>query len=201
MIADIWYLLFHDPRNYVTKRKKIRLRKQDAMGEAMKLGEAIQTAIEYETKVLNIYRNASDALSDTVGKRLFQVLADDEQYHVDYLKKKLGQWQKTGQLTVEDLKSSNPDIEAITGDIGKLESRMSEEDRGDEKQMLSKALTVEVETSNFYKRMVSEMSEEGQQLFSQFMVIENGHIAAVQAELDFINSSGYWFDSKEFDME
>ena len=92
----------------------------------MKLGEAIQTAIDYETKVLNIYRNASDALSDTVGKRLFQVLADDEQYHVDYLKKKLGQWQKTGQLTVEDLKSSNPDIEAITGDIGKLESRMSE---------------------------------------------------------------------------
>ena len=171
------------------------------MGEAMKLGEAIQTAIDYETKVLNIYRNASDALSDTVGNRLFQVLADDEQYHVDYLKKKLGQWQKTGQLTVEDLKSSNPDIEAITGDIGKLESRMSEEDRGDEKQMLSKALTVEVETSNFYKRMVSEMSEEGQQLFSQFMVIENGHIAAVQAELDFINSSGYWFDSKEFDME
>ena len=67
--------------------------------------------------------------------------------------------------------------------------------------MMSKALTVEVETSNFYKKMVSEMSEEGQQLFSQFMVIENGHIAAVQAELDFINSSGYWFDSKEFDME
>ncbi|HIJ56263.1 MAG TPA: hypothetical protein HPQ03_09070 [Deltaproteobacteria bacterium] len=182
-------------------RKKIRLRKQDDMGEAMKLGEAIQTAIDYETKVLNVYRNASDAISDMVGKRLFQALANDEQYHVDYLKKKLDQWQKTGRLTVEDLKSSNPDIDAITGDIGKLESRMSEEDRGDEKQMLSKALTVEVETSNFYKRMVSEMSEEGQQLFSQFMVIEDGHIAAVQAELDFINSSGYWFDSKEFDME
>ena len=167
----------------------------------MKLGEAIQTAIDYETKVLKIYRSASDALSDTTGKRLFDALADDEQYHVDYLKKKLAQWQKTGQLTVEDLRSSNPDIEAIAGDIGKLESRMSEEDRGDEKQMLSKALTVEVETSNFYKNMVSEMSEEGQQLFSQFMVIEDGHIKAVQAELDFINSSGYWFDSKEFDME
>ena len=167
----------------------------------MKLGEAIQTAIDYETKVLNIYRNASESLPDSARKRLFKALADDEQYHVDYLVKKLNQWQKTGQLTVEDLKSSNPDIEAIAGDIGKLESRMSEEDRGDKKQMLSKALTVEVETSNFYKKMVSEMSEEGQQLFSQFIVIEDGHIKAVQAELDFINSSGYWFDSKEFDME
>jgi rubrerythrin len=167
----------------------------------MKLGEAIQTAIDYETKVLNIYRNASESLTDSARKRLFKALADDEQYHVDYLVKKLNQWQKTGQLTVEDLKLSNPDIEAIAGDIGKLESRMSEEDRGDKKQMLSKALTVEVETSNFYKKMVSEMSEEGQQLFSKFIVIEDGHIKAVQAELDFINSSGYWFDSKEFDME
>ena len=182
-------------------KRRNRGGKQEGMGDLMKLGEAIQTAIDYETKVLNVYQKASDTVSNTVGKRLFQALADDEQYHVEYLKKKLDQWQATGQLTVEDLKSSNPDIEVIASDIGMLESRMSEEDRGDEKQMLSKALTVEVETSNFYKKMVSEMSEEGQQLFSRFILIEDGHIAAVQAELDFINSSGYWFDSKEFDME
>jgi rubrerythrin len=167
----------------------------------MKLGEAIQTAIDYETKVLNVYQKAADTVSGSVGKRLFQTLAREEQYHVDYLKKKLDQWKETGRLTVEGLKSSNPDLEAITSDIGKLESRMSEEDHGDEKQMLSKALTVEVETSQFYKKMIGEMSEEGRQLFSRFMIIEDGHIAAVQAELDFINSSGYWFDSKEFDME
>ena len=75
----------------------------------MKLSEAIQTAIDYETKVLNVYRTASESLPDFAGKRLFMVLADDEQYHVDYLNKKLGQWQAAGQLTVEDLKSANPD--------------------------------------------------------------------------------------------
>jgi len=149
-------------------KRRNRGGKQDGMGDLMKLGEAIQTAIDYETKVLNVYQKASDTVSNTVGKRLFQALADDEQYHVEYLKKKLDQWQATGQLTVKDLKSSNPDIEVIASDIGMLESRMS---------------------------------EEGQQLFSRFILIEDGHIAAVQAELDFINSSGYWFDSKEFDME
>ena len=78
---------------------------------------------------------------------------------------------------------------------------MAEEDRGDEKQMLSKALTIEVETSGFYKKMVGELSDDGRALFSQFLIIEDGHITAVQAELDYLSNTGYWFDWKEFDME
>lgn len=167
----------------------------------MTLGEAIQTAIDYETKVRDIYIQAGERVSDPVGRRLFQTLADDEQYHIDYLNKKLEQWQHSGQLTVEDLKSSVPALDAIAQDVDILEKRMAEEDRGDEKQMLSKALTVEVETSNFYRKMIDEMSQEGQDLFSRFLVIEDGHIATVQAQLDYLNSSGYWFDWKEFDME
>jgi len=167
----------------------------------MTLGEAIQTAIDYETRIRDIYNDAAGRVFDPVGMRLFKALASDEQYHIDYLNKKLGQWQNSGQLTVEDLKSSVPMFDNISKGVGKLEKRMAEEDRGDEKQMLSKALTVEVETSNFYKKMVDEMPEEGRALFSRFLVIEEGHIAAVQAELDYLNSSGYWFDWKEFDME
>ena len=125
----------------------------------MTLGEAIQTAIDYETRIRDIYNEAAGRVSDPVGMRLFKALASDEQYHIDYLNKKLGQWQNSGQLTVEDLKSSVPAFDNISKGVGKLEKRMAEEDRGDEKQMLSKALTVEVETSNFYKKMVDEMPE------------------------------------------
>lgn len=167
----------------------------------MTLGEAIQTAMDYETRIRDIYVEASDKVADPVGRRLFRTLADDEQYHIDYLNKKFEQWQRTGQLTVEALKSSVPVLDVIIKDVTKLEKRMAEEDRGDGKQMLSKALTVEVETSSFYRKMVDEMPREGQDLFSRFLVIEEGHIATVQAELDYLSSSGYWFDWKEFDME
>lgn len=167
----------------------------------MTLGEAIQTAVDYETRIRDIYVQAADRVADPVGRRLFRTLADDEQYHIDYLNKKLEQWQRSGRLTVEALQSSVPDLDTIIKNADRLEKRMSEEDRGDEKQMLSKALTVEVETSNFYRKMVAEMSQEGQDLFSRFLVIEDGHIDTVQAELDFLSSSGYWFDWKEFDME
>ena len=67
--------------------------------------------------------------------------------------------------------------------------------------MLSKALKVEVETSNFYQKMVDEMPGEGRQMFARFLEIEDAHINAVQAELDYISKTGYWFDFKEFDME
>ena len=78
---------------------------------------------------------------------------------------------------------------------------MAAEDRKDEKQILSKALAVEVETSKFYERMVAEMEADAGRMFARFLEIEAGHIAMVQAELDYISRTGYWFDFKEFDME
>jgi rubrerythrin len=69
------------------------------------------------------------------------------------------------------------------------------------KVILSRALQAEIETSNFYEKMVNEMTDEGQKMFSRFLEIEENHIAAVQAELDYITHTGYWFDFKEFDME
>jgi len=48
--------------------------------------------------------------------------------------------------------------------------------------------------------MVAEMKDEGRKMFARFVEIENGHIDMVQAELDYISGTGYWFDFKEFDM-
>ena len=78
---------------------------------------------------------------------------------------------------------------------------MSTKDLSSVKVILSRALKAEVETSNFYEKMVNEMTDEGQNMFSRFLEIEENHIAAVQAELDYITNTGYWFDFKEFDME
>ena len=38
-------------------------------------------------------------------------------------------------------------------------------------------------------------------MFARFLEIEDGHVAIVQAELDFISDNGFWFDFQEFDME
>jgi rubrerythrin len=78
---------------------------------------------------------------------------------------------------------------------------VGDESRGLKSQMLSKALKMEIKTSEFYERMVAEMPAEAQQMFTRFLEIENNHIRTLEFELDYISKTGYWFDVKEFDME
>ena len=167
----------------------------------MTLEVAIKTAIDYETRIRDLYSSASKDASDEYGRRLFKTLSDDEQRHIDYLNHKLHQWQSAGSVTADLLESAVPPRQVLEQEIGKLRSTLSEEDRGLKQQMLSKALKLEIETSNFYREMVDELSDEGRQMFARFLEIENGHIDVVQFELDFFSKSGYWMGFKEFDME
>ena len=167
----------------------------------MTLEEAIKTAIEYEIRIRDIYLEATAAVNDEVGKRIFETLGNDEQHHIDYLQHKLGQFQKTGAIEPEKLASAVPDQESINKEADKVRSLATKDFLGIKQQMLSKALKMEIETSDFYQKMVNELPAEGRALFERFLEIENNHIKAVQFELDYLSKTGYWFDFKEFDME
>lgn len=167
----------------------------------MEIEKAIQTAIDYETKIRDIYRDAGQNVQDPEGKKFFKMMGDDEQYHLDYLMERLDLWRESGKLSVKKLRSAVPSKEIIQKETEKISDRMSTKDLSSVKVVLSRALQAEVETSNFYKKLVNEMTDESQKMFAQFLEIEENHIAAVQAELDYITHTGYWFDFKEFDME
>ena len=167
----------------------------------MTLEEAIKTAIEYEIRIRDIYLEATAAVNDEVGKRIFETLGNDEQHHIDYLQHKLEQFKKTGAIEPEKLASAVPDQESINKEADKVRSLAAKDFLGIKQQMLSKALKMEIETSDFYQKMVNELPAEGRALFERFLEIENNHIKAVQFELDYLSKTGYWFDFKEFDME
>jgi rubrerythrin len=167
----------------------------------MTLKEAITTAIDYETRIRDLYRDAVTGTRDPKGRVVFQALAEDEQRHIDYLEAKRTQWYEQGRITVESLASLIPTPELLTANLENLKKTMDREDRTDEKRMLSKALQVEVETSAFYRKLVQEMEGDARTMFARFLEIEDGHIAVVQAELDYISQTGFWFDFQEFDME
>jgi rubrerythrin len=167
----------------------------------MTIEEAIKEAITLEARIRDVYREAQEATVDRMGKRVFGVLADEEQGHLDYLQVKLDEWKRAGTVTVERLTSAIPSQQAIEAQVGKVGARVAGKDRGGELEMLTRAFDVEVETSEFYKQMARELPAEGQQLFAGFVKIEEGHVALVRAELDYLTKTGYWFDFKEFDME
>ncbi len=167
----------------------------------MDVENAIKTAIEYETRVKAVYAEAAEMITDQVGKKVVSALANEEQNHVNYLKSRLRQWHEQGMLTPEKLETVVPDRKAIGEGVKKLKGHMKIADRDTQLQMLWKALEVEIETSNFYKQMVSQLEAEPQRMFARFLEIEDGHQAIVKAEIDALTGMGVWFDFVEFDLE
>jgi rubrerythrin len=169
--------------------------------DKMTLEEAIKTAIEYETKIRDVYREAVQGVADEAGKRIFGALEKDEQHHIDYLHHSLEQLKNAGTIDPAELQSTIPSRENIEQEAAKIESLVAKDFYGIRKQMLSRALQAEIETSEFYRKMVNQMPSENRPFFARFLEIENNHVNAVQFELDYMSKTGYWYDFKEFDME
>ena len=167
----------------------------------MTIEEAIKTSIEYETRVRDVYAGAVDGVESDEGKRLFQLMLDEEQRHVDYLETKLDEWSNDGTVTADGLATAVPSSAAIESGVDELRDKVGGKPGTVELQFLGKALAVERETSDFYRRMVEELPAEAKGLFERFLEIEDGHLSLVQAQIDQATGSGYWFDVREFTLE
>lgn len=167
----------------------------------MTIEEAITTAIEYENRVRDAYREAAGRAEHEGGRKLFEVMAVEEQHHVDFLNAKLAEWRESGSVNSEGLKTALPLARIVGAGGPQLETGDSGDVSGAELDYLRQALQFEQETSDFYRTVVGELPEEGQGLFGRFLEIEEGHLALVQAQIDQISGTGYWFDVREFNLE
>jgi len=171
----------------------------------MTVDEAIKTAIDYEIKVRDVYAESYKKIQNPEGKRVMKAMTREEQEHVDYLKKRLKEWQETGTITAETLKTAIPSSTTINESLEKLRAHTRPAPKNTvrmetELNILRKALQVERETSDFYKKMVGELSDEVQDMFARFLEIEEGHLDIVQAEINSVSGMGFWFDFQEFKL-
>ena len=166
----------------------------------MNVEEALKTALEFENNVRDAYREMAEGAGSGVGRKVFGVLAAEEQHHVEYLESRLSEWRRAGSITAEGLTTAVPNRAAVEAGVEALAAEARGEVRGGEVEMLRRALHMETEAGDFYKRMVEELPEEARPLFARFVEIEDGHTAIVQAELDYASGSGFMFDFRDFEM-
>lgn len=162
---------------------------------------ALKTAIEYETRVRDIYQDAANRSKDERGRRIFEVLAEEEQGHVDYIAHRLEQWMRDKRLTADDLKTAVPHAELRAEPAEQIRKVLAPEVTEQELDLLRQALAAESETSEFYARMVAELPAEGRAFFARFVEIEEEHMNLVLYEIDSLTNSGFWRGFQEFDME
>lgn len=167
----------------------------------MQIEQAIQTALEYENKIRDLYLKAMKEAKSDAGRKVFRVLAKEEQHHVDYLKKRLEEWKKNGKINPEKLQTLIPSAQEIEKEIEHLPANFSETEKHLELELLQQALDLETATGNFYKKMASEMTQEAQKMFTNFLQIEDNHRSIVLAEMDSLNGMGFWLHVREFDLE
>lgn len=167
------------------------------------VGEAIQTALQFEHSVRGVYEDAATRAADPVAKKTLLVLADEEHGHVQYLEERLAEWMRDGKVRSEVLPTVLPSAKVIQEGVKQLKARMRlpENERRESIETLKRAVEVEDQTSAFYRDMVGKLEGEGRRMFQRFLEIEDGHNAMVQAELDSVQGLGYWFDVEEFKLE
>jgi len=169
----------------------------------MDLKQAIELALDYEHKVRDHYAKGAEAIEDPKGKRVFEVLAREEQGHVDYLEECLREWTESGTVSSAALQPVvEPGVSWIEQARKALEQTPERRIAEDlEIELLTAALELETKTSAFYRELVGKLSKEHRELFDRFLEIEEGHVTIVQAELDAVQGLGFWFDVMEFKLE
>ena len=170
----------------------------------MNLEQAITTALAYEARVHATYAEAVETAENDVARKVFLTLRDEEFGHIKYLRERLEEWRSTGKIEIVDLETVLVPKVAIEQGAAKLRDTIQGGGpgaSGAELESLKKALDVEVETSEFYAKVVGTLDADGKKLFERFVEIEQGHVAIVQAEMDLVLGSGFWFDTAEFSLE
>jgi rubrerythrin len=137
----------------------------------MNIEEAIQTAIEYEQRVVQVYEESALSSADPAGRKIFGVLVKEERSHVAYLLTKLEEWKSTGRVTAASLGTVVPSSERIEAGVRALQGRVAVKSPEAEMRLLKRALDVELETGAFYTRVVNELPPEGRRLFEPFLDI------------------------------
>jgi len=161
---------------------------------------ALATAIEAEKQSLRNYLEFAWNTRDSSGKQMFVRLATDEFEHMRLL--------ETQQAGLAQSGAWQPvRVEATV--LERLVPRLSDKSlriRGTEGQnqlsALNTALDLERSAQSFYEEQSRRVqAEPARVVFARLAEMEAAHYALLQAEVDNIQQTGFWFGLREFTLE
>ena len=164
-----------------------------------KTAQAMRTAVEMEKSGHRFFTEAAAKVKNEAGRKVFRRLASEEMVHLQVFEKiftALAQgtdWKKAVGL-------SEPAKRVPYFDDAR--KQMKVEDMSVELDYLRKALDLERNAMAFFEKAAREAeTAEAHEVFRRIQAEEQGHYDLIQAEIDSITGSGYWFDVQEFHMD
>lgn len=164
----------------------------------MKPVDALQLAIEREKGANKFYREAADKIRDPDGQKTFKWLAKEEARHMAKLRKQLKsvldnnrwlEWKRaTTPLNRNEFPSASEARGTVTADAG-------------ERDALRKGIESERDAIVFYKEAEDSTPDlRGKTMFRSLAGEEEGHLALLEEELEWITKSRKYFTLHRFEL-
>ncbi len=161
---------------------------------------ALKTAIEIEDNGLLNFLKFARQTKDVTGKNMFIRLAMDEHEHRLIIEKQLNNLLVGKPLIKIEIPKS--EIEEIAPKIREKQQRTRGESGLLEIDALNTALDLERKAAKFFRDQEKLVSDpEAKALFIRLAEWEDAHFDLIQAELDSIQGTGFWFGIPEFQMD
>jgi rubrerythrin len=164
-----------------------------------KTAQAMKTAIEMEKSGHRFFTEASNKVRNEAGRRVFARLAQEEMVHLKTFEKIFDEV-SGGTEWKEALRSVAPGERVPYFDDARKQFKT--DDMSIEMQYLKRALDLEREAMAFFEKAMGEAeSPEAREIFRRIYEEEKLHYDLIQAEIDSVDGSGFWFDIPEFKMD
>ena len=154
------------------------------------LMEAIDIAMDAESKANKFYSDAATKVSNEKGQNLLTQLADFEQNHYDKLKELKDSLNKVGKfIKYEGTEFKSFKMKSTAEGSGKIEPK-----KDDVLDILGMAIDAETKAHQHYARMANETSDpDGKEMFEKLADEETMHRRILSDEYyQIANSGGIW---------
>jgi rubrerythrin len=159
----------------------------------MDMKEALKTAIKGEIEGRELYKTTAEKTDDKKAKEVFQMLADEEQKHLDSLVEIARDYEEGKDIKVPDLPQP-ASFEDAESPIFTREFKDHVADKNFEMASLSIGIKLELESEKSYREMAGEAKHDKLKNFFNFLADwEKGHYEYLQQQVGFLES---YFSSK-----
>jgi rubrerythrin len=156
---------------------------------------ALATALEAEKQSLRTYLRLAWDTRDASGKQMFIRLATDEFGHMRLLETWQGDRRPPAAIELST-------IEHLVPKLSDKSLQIHGTDGQHQLSALNGALDLEESARTFYEEQGRLTQDEAaRRLFSRLAEMEAAHYALIQAEIDNIQQTGFWFGLPEFTLE
>lgn len=159
----------------------------------------LSKALEIEKRGIDYYKKAMSECKNELGRKIFQMLLEDEFVHIERIKQIFDTLTTGGEWSKEmfEFKSHKSDIKKLFEEIAKKQEKNIRAEPSDV-EALKIGMDFELATIKFYEEKLKESTEDLEREFVKRMIDEeNYHYNALNDTHFYLTNPEAWFLEKE----